>query len=115
MTPKEFFDNKFSAKVSEDPACMQSAGVRDKKIALDIEGKDGGAWTFTFDGEGKLSLASGSADPSAACIISMKDKTFDGMLRGKVNVPMAFVMRKIKVKGEQSLAVKLGQALQGLF
>lgn len=115
MTPKDFFDKKFSSKVEEDPACLQSAGVRGKTIALDIEGKDGGAWTFVFDGEGKLSLKSGSADSSAACLISMKDKTFEGMLQGKVNVPMAFVMRKIKVKGEQSLAVKVGQALQSLF
>lgn len=94
---------------------MKEAGVTSKKIALDIEGSSGGQWTFQFDGEGLLTMQNGSLAPDAACTISMKDDTFTGMLSGKVNVPMAFVMRKIKVKGENALAAKLGLALQKAF
>lgn len=115
MTPFDFFEKTFKSKVEADPACMKSSGVKGKKIALNIEGGDGGQWTFNFDAEGNLQMESGNAASDAECLVTMKDKTFDGMLRGKVNVPMAFVTRKIKVKGEQSLAAKLGIALQKSF
>ena len=115
MTPKDFFEKKFASKVQENPACMQEAGVTSKKIALEIDGSTGGKWTFQFDGQGLLTMQNGVSAPDAACVISMKDETFTGMLSGKVNVPMAFVMRKIKVKGENALAAKLGLALQKAF
>jgi putative sterol carrier protein len=115
MTPKEFFENKFAKKVSEDPACMKNAGVVEKMISLDISGPTGGQWTFVFDAQGHLSMQNNALNPSAECQVSMKDELFKGMLEGKVNVPMAFVMRKIKVKGETPLAAKLGIALQKNF
>ena len=94
---------------------MKEAGVNSKKIALDIEGSTGGQWTFIFDDTGSLTMNNGALASDAECVISMKDDTFMGMLSGKVNVPMAFVMRKIKFKGESSLAAKLGLALQKVF
>jgi putative sterol carrier protein len=115
MTPKDFFDKQFASKVQENPACMREAGVTSKKIALEIEGSTGGQWTFEFDASGLVAMKSGVLAPDAACVISMKDDTFTGMLTGKVNVPMAFVMRKIKVKGESALAAKLGLTLQKVF
>lgn len=115
MTPKEFFDQKFTTKVQENPLCMKEAGVVSKKIAVDIEGKTGGKWTFLFDDQGSLKIQATVLAPDADCLISMKDEVFMGMLSGKINVPMAFVMRKIKVKGENSLAAKMGLALQKVF
>lgn len=114
MTARDFFEKKFAPKISANPACLQDAGVTSKSIALDIEGSGGGQWTFRFDDKGMLSMQPGAAADSA-CVISMKDDTFTGMASGKVNVPMAFITRKIKVKGESSLAAKLGTSLQKLF
>jgi putative sterol carrier protein len=114
MTARDFFEKKFATKISANPACLQDAGVTSKSIALDIEGSGGGQWTFQFDDKGMLSMKPGAAADSA-CVISMKDDTFTGMISGKVNVPMAFITRKIKVKGESTLAAKLGTSLQKLF
>ena len=85
-----------------------------KSIALDIEGSGGGQWIFRFDDKGLLTMQEGAAS-DASCVISMKDEIFTGMATGKVNVPMAFITRKIKVKGDSSLAAKLGTSLQKLF
>jgi len=114
MTARDFFEKKFAPKISSTPNCLQDAGVKSKSIALDIEGAGGGAWTFCFDDQGLLSMQSGAASDAAA-VISMKDDVFTGMVTGKVNVPMAFITRKIKVKGESALAAKLGASLQKLF
>ena len=114
MNARDFFETKLASKISADPACMKEAGVTGKSIAIDIDGPGGGKWTFRFDGQGLLTMQSGSAD-DAACVVSMKDETFQGMISGKVNVPMAFLTRKIKVSGESSLAAKLGTTLQKLF
>ena len=113
--PKNFFDNKLTNKIKEDPACLKSAGVTSKTIAIEVTGSEGGAWVFHFDGEGHLTMEAGAPSADAACLITTSDKTFSGMLKGKVNVPMAFVMRKIKVKGDSGLAAKMGIALQKVF
>ena len=114
MQARDFFEKKFAPKIASNPACLQDAGVTSKAIALDIEGAGGGQWTFHFDDKGLLTMKAGTA-ADAACVISMKDDTFTGMAQGKVNVPMAFLTRKIKVKGESTLAAKLGTSLQKLF
>ncbi len=110
---RDFFDIDFQKRATEDPACMQKAGVRGKTVVLNLDGTSGGQWTFTFDADGKLEFKKGTA-PSADCEISMKDETFDGLLQGKVNVPFAFMMRKIKVKGDVAIAANVGLALQKL-
>lgn len=113
MNPQEFFDVKFSNKVHANPSLLAAAGLRNQTLSLELEGAQGGAWSFAFDGEGKLQISKGTSH--AACTISMKDETFMGLLAGKVNVPMAVFTRKIKIKGESSLAAKLGMALQKVF
>ncbi len=115
MNVKDFFEKKFASKIQENPACLKSAGLTSKSIGLDITGADGGQWTFHFDAEGNIQMDSGALDSQAACVISTSDKTFEGMMTGKVNVPMAFVMRKIKVKGDSGLAAKMGIALQRIM
>ena len=92
---------------------MAQANVRGKSVVLDIEGSGGGQWSFDFAQDGALALQ--PASNSADCTIWMKDSTFEKMIDGSLNVPVAFVMRKIKVKGEVSLAADVGMALQKLF
>ena len=112
-TTKEFFDIKFAKKVQEDPMCLAATGVKGDSIGLDVSGSNGGQWTFCFDATGKLDIQKGLVSPG--CTVETKDETFEGMIKGTVNVPMAFLMRKIKVKGDSQLAVKLGLALQTMF
>ena len=113
-TAKEFFEQKFAKKIQEDPAFMASAGVRGQSIGVSLDGFNGGEWTFEFDSNGSVVMKTGGA-AQATCMIQTSDKIFEGMITGSVNVPMAFITRKIKVKGESQLAVKLGLALQKAF
>ncbi len=111
MNTKDFFEQKLSKKIQENPGLLQKAGIKDKKIALNIEGDAGGKWTFVFDSTGSMIMQNGLGDASD-CTIEMKDQTFEGMMNGTVNVPMAFMMRKIKVKGDAGLAAQVGMALK---
>jgi putative sterol carrier protein len=110
----DFFDTNFAKMAAENPACMVGAGVRGKTVSLLLDGKNGVQWTFNFDNEGKLAFAKGAPSKSD-CEIAMKDETFEGLVAGKVNVPFAFMMRKIKVKGDVTVAANVGLALQKLF
>jgi len=114
MNTKEFFEVKFASKISENPGILSESGLREKTVAIEIDGNTGGAWTFQFDGSGNISMEAGAED-SAACTISMKDETFEAMLKGKVNVPFAVLTRKIKIRGESAIAAKIGMLLQKIF
>ena len=113
-TPKNFFENEFIEKISQDPAFMSSAGVRGQNVSLNISGSEGGQWTFQFDNQGKLIMKPG-LDADAVCTIESNDKTFGGVLSGSVNVPFAVMMRKIKIKGDLGIAAKVGLALKNSF
>lgn len=115
MKAKEFFEQKFAQKVQEDPALLSESGLKDKKVVVEIDGSTGGSWGIRFDAAGNVYFEGNAPSDSADCVIQMKEDTFEGMLAGKVNVPFAFMMRKIKVKGESSVAAKVGLALQKRF
>lgn len=51
-----------------------------------------------------------SEDP-ADCEISMKQKTFEGLVSGKVNPMTATMMGKIKLRGDMSAALSLSKLL----
>lgn len=42
------------------------------------------------------------------CTIRMSDEHFEKMIRKQLNIPMAILTGKIKIQGERSLALKLG-------
>jgi putative sterol carrier protein len=111
---REFFDVDFQKRVALDPSCMKGASVKSKIVVLNLEGGGGGQWTFSFDKDGQLQFSKGG-NPRADCEISMKDETFEGLVAGKVNVPFAFMMRKIKVKGDVGIAANVGLALQKMM
>ena len=93
---KDFFEQKLAQKIKENPACLIIAQVTNQIVATDIDGA--GQWSFIFNESGHLSMESG-IHAESHCTIMTSDKTFQGMLDWSVNIPMAFVMRKIKIKG----------------
>ena len=114
-SPKLFFNETVKIRIQENAGFLSTAGILSKKISLEIEGDEGGEWFFSFDDKGHVLMQHRTAESNSECHIQMSDKTFEGIMNGSVNVPMAFMFRKIKVKGEAGLAVKLGQALQKSF
>ncbi|QBF34129.1 SCP2 sterol-binding domain-containing protein [Thalassococcus sp. S3] len=74
--------------------------------------------TLKFDcGEdGVIVLADGQVirtDRDADCTIRISSANLDKLIRGKLNPMTAFAMGKIKISGDMSVAMKLGQLLKG--
>jgi putative sterol carrier protein len=63
-----------------------------------------------LDGSGEKNVVS-DEDRDADCTISMSLKNFDKLRKGDLNPMTAFMMGKIKVKGDMSLAMKLKDLL----
>ena len=112
MTPKSFFETTLKSALNQDPKCLAQSQVTAQSIAIDVTGPEGGQWTLNFDAQGLCSVGPGLAE-SAQCKIESNDQTFAGIIDGTTNVAFAYMMRKIKVKGDSGLAIKVGMALKG--
>jgi putative sterol carrier protein len=106
MTPKEIIENEIATKLKNKPERAASVGA---VVELAITGANGGTWTIDCTKPGG-EVKSGSAG-AAKLIVTMADTDFVDMCAGKLNPQMAFLGGKIKVKGDISLALKLGQLI----
>ena len=105
-TPKEIFTEHL-------PPRLKKKGDDVTKVnaiyQFDITGDDGGKWwvdTTKSGGE----VGEGDND-GAKCTITMASNDFVDMVTGKLNGQMAFMTGKLKIKGDMSLAMKLGSVL----
>lgn len=105
MNASTFFES-LKGKLSSDPALFASTGLRKTSLSVAIEG---GEWTIEFDDAGKAKLNSGGGAPH---LVEMNAKTWDSLYAGTLNLPMAVLTRKIKVKGDTGVVAKFGQALR---
>lgn len=67
-----------------------------------------------IDGLGRIFVGDQGAiigDTDADCEISMKTKTFEGLLSGKVNPMTAVMLGKIKIRGDMKAAMSLSKLL----
>ena len=74
------------------------------------------AETIKFDcgTDGAITLEDGKAlteDRPAQCTIHISEKNLSKLIAGNLNPMAAFAMGKIKVSGDMTLAMKLGQLL----
>ncbi len=74
--------------------------------------------TLKFDcgGDGIIVLADGqatNADQDTDCTIRISESNLSKLIAGDLNPMTAFAMGKIKVSGDMSVAMKLGQLLKG--
>ncbi|MDF2684079.1 MAG: sterol carrier protein [Brevibacillus sp.] len=70
-----------------------------------LNGEDGGNYQVTFAGN-HASHLKGTPD-EAKCILELSDADFIKLLKGKLNPTAAFVMGKLKVKGDLGYSLKL--------
>ncbi len=106
MTPKEIFETKL-------PEQLKTKGDDVTKVnaiyQFIVTGDDGGNWWVDTTKSGGEVGEGENAD--AKCTITMTDADFMDMVTGKLNGQMAFMTGKLKIKGDMSLAMKLGSVL----
>jgi putative sterol carrier protein len=106
MTPKEVFETQL-------PGRLKAKGDDVKKVnaiyQFVITGANAGSWWVDTTKSGGEVGAGDNA--GAKCTITMVDNDFVDMVTGKLNGQMAFMTGKLKIKGDMSLAMKLGNVL----
>jgi len=74
----------------------------------------GGTVKFDIEGEGTIRVSDGGVtteDGPADCTISASMDTFQELFDGELDPTAAFMTGKIKIDGDMSIAMKLGQML----
>lgn len=91
---------------------VEKATSVNAKFGFDLAGDDGGQWTLDLRKENAAGpwVSEGIAS-DANVTISMSSADWAGIDGGKVNPMQAFMMGKIKVKGDMQLAMKLQNIL----
>lgn len=72
---------------------------------------DFGDGIIFLDGTGSENTVS-NTDGEADCVITTSASTFEKITTGKLNPMMAMVTKKIKIKGDMGLAMKLQSLLK---
>jgi len=93
---------------SKNPEKATSANA----IFLFQLGDDGGTWTVDLRSETRENFAYEGAAENPNVTISMAASDWLGIFDGSVNPMQAFMMGKIKVQGDMTLAMKLQNILQ---
>ncbi|MGM8216382.1 SCP2 sterol-binding domain-containing protein [Bacillaceae bacterium W0354] len=79
------------------------------KFSFDITDQEDVCWSIDFAGD-SVQLIEGPID-DAKCTFKLSEKNFEKLIEGTLNPTTAFMMGKIKVNGDLTLALKLQQIL----
>ena len=104
LTPQTVFEDRIAARLQSDPASAQSVNAL---YLFDIAGSNGGQWPLDLT---VPEVRSGGAD-DANVTVRMTEEDFIDMVEGRLQGPAAFMTGKLKIEGDLSLAMKLGQVL----
>jgi len=88
----------------------EKAGTTKAMIQFDISGDQGGKWWAKI-AEGKAETGKGDAPEPATLTVGAEAGDFVKIMTGQMDGMSAFMSRKLQIKGDMGLAVKL----QSLF
>jgi putative sterol carrier protein len=106
LTPKVLFEEQLPPRLKEKGDDVTKINAI---YQFNITGDNGGNWWVDTTKSGGEVGSGDKAD--AKCTITMSDSDFVDMVTGKLNGQMAFMTGKLKIKGDMSLAMKLGNVL----
>lgn len=72
----------------------------------------GDVGSVLLDGKSSPNAASNGAGKNADCTIKVSIENFEKMVKGELDGTAAFMMGKLQVAGDMSLAMKVGPVLQ---
>ena len=101
LTAREIFENELPNRLEGN----EKAQATDAVYVFNIDGDNGGTWTVDLTKDEDF-VNEGAAD-DAQCTINMKEKDFIDLWTGKLPGTQAFMMGKLKLKGDMGLAMKL--------
>lgn len=83
----------------------EKAGDFQATYHLEITGSDGGVWTIMI-AQGRCTLQSGASLPADTHII-LDYPTYQAFIAGRLNLPRAYMLGRLKVRGNLDYALKL--------
>ncbi len=98
---KDFFETQHTRFIPEKAEGLYA------HISYTITGDGGGAWTVTIK-DGEVHLKEG-ADASAKSHVKMSAKTYLKIAAGKLDSRVAFMLGKLKVKGDKATLASVRQ------
>ncbi len=93
---REFFE-----RASEQ---FDGAGTVGERASYRFDITGAGSWHVDVN-DGRVTIA--ESDESADCVLSMSEQTFLKLTRGEANPMTVYMTGKLKVDGDQALALKL--------
>ena len=106
MTAKEIFENELPGRLKEKGDAVTKTNAI---FQFRLTGDGGGMWWIDTTVSGG-NVGDGEND-DAKCTVIMGASDFVDMATGKLNGQMAFMSGKLKVEGDMSLAMQLGNVL----
>jgi putative sterol carrier protein len=105
-TPQIIFEQDIPSQMKDNPGRAKEVNA---VYQFNITGTGGGEWFVDLTKEGG-EIGAGQ-HPAAKCTINTDADTFVKIATGKMAGPQAFLTGKLKIKGDMSLATKLGKVL----
>jgi putative sterol carrier protein len=102
---KSFLENELNQKLEENIDIFDGLSC---VYELAIEGD---SWRLDLSKNGSKKIEAGAAKKSDCCL-EISAENFEKLAKGKLNIPLAVVTGKIKVKGSKGLALKLVELLK---
>lgn len=102
---KQYFDEILPAKLTAHPELAEKVQAI---YQFKIDGDEGGDWVVNLV---KNEVREGE-DAEAKCTVTVASEDFIKVINGALNAQMAFMSGKLKIGGDLSLAMKLGEILK---
>lgn len=109
IEPAEFFTRWVPRNVAEDEHRRQRLGHTEATLQFDLEGQGGGTFQLHL-GDGAVRGEVGNSRP-ANLRIRLDLATWRQLNSGEMSAPEAFLRRRVHLKGNLALAVKLALIL----